>query len=153
MNTIQLLQEILIFASFIATLIAFVIAGVYGREVKLSRKKYITSGNLGDIQLKKHEFWTTIAGLLMVLSIGITETVVYIHKQSILFRQEGNTHSTFFYVHLYCFAIPSFLLFLYLKWWMTGEKHKMRHRFLAYVMLVWYLCTLFTGFKLLFTQF
>ena len=153
MDTTQLLQEILIFLPFIATFIAFVIAGVYGREVKLSRKKYLISENLGDIQLKKHEFWTTAAGWFMVFSIGATETVVYLHKQSLLFRQEGSTHSTFFYVHLYCFAIPSFLLFLYLKWWMTGEKNKGRHRLLAYVMLFWYTGTLFTGFKLLFTQF
>ena len=151
MDTIQLLQEILIFSSFIMTLIAFVMAGVYGREVKLSRKKYITSEKLEVIQLKKHKIWTTVAGVLMVVSIFITEIVVRFHNKSILQTHEG--HDLFFRIHLYGFAIPSGLLFLFLKFLMTGEKNKRRHRFWAYVMLFWYLCTLFTGFKLLFTQF
>src|SRR5262245_33602233 len=125
----MLFFKILIGVAFVAVLVGLIVTLYYGEDLCVSFRKLRHH--------KKAANWTLGA---LVVAIALTEIFVRING--------GVQHPKVLMFHL-CAAIPFVILVFLLRFWVTGIRYPGTHGFLAFMCIILFVLTLFSGFYLL----
>jgi len=121
-------------------LVPLMFLGVLIALLETSRHAIRYSCTRAEADLSLHRQWANRSFWLSLLAVLLTELTVRL--------QGGVKNSDFLPIHL-AFAVPFLVLLIMLRFWLTGVRSSMVHRWLAYACLAAYLGTFFTGFYLL----
>lgn len=135
----MLLLKVVIELSFIVVLLRLISTALYGRLIRKDRDRGIRIGSSAIAIHKQHANRTLYA----------TGAAIILTELFVRLSGGAHYHSVFFWVHLFGFAVPFSVTLLILRYAITGQVSRVKHKYLAYACLILYVCTFTTGTVLL----